>query len=162
MYIVNVVEDGFENNLYLDVVKVIVEEEGVVVVFVCNKIEVEIVELEDGEEKDMFFEFFGFEEFGLNCVICVGYGLFNLQIYFIVGVKEVCVWIVCVGVIVLQVVGVIYIDFEKGFICVEVVVYDDFIQFKGEQGVKEVGKWCLEGKDYIVKDGDVMYFCFNV
>lgn len=117
MYIVNVNEDGFENNFYLDQVCEIVVKEGLVVVLVCVVVEVDIVELDD-DECDEFMVELGLEELGLNCVICVGYCFLNFQIYFIVGVKEVCVWIILVGVIVLQVVGKIYIDFEKGFICV--------------------------------------------
>ncbi|SVJ76419.1 GTP-binding and nucleic acid-binding protein YchF [Klebsiella pneumoniae] len=162
MYIANVAEDGFENNPHLDVVKAIAEEEGAVVVPVCNKIEAEIAELEDGEEKDMFLESLGLEEPGLNRVIRAGYGLLNLQTYFTAGVKEVRAWTVRVGATAPQAAGVIHTDFEKGFIRAEVVAYDDFIQFKGEQGAKEAGKWRLEGKDYIVKDGDVMHFRFNV
>ncbi len=158
----NVAEDGFENNPHLDVVKAIAEEEGAVVVPVCNKIEAEIAELEDGEEKDMFLESLGLEEPGLNRVIRAGYGLLNLQTYFTAGVKEVRAWTVRVGATAPQAAGVIHTDFEKGFIRAEVVAYDDFIQFKGEQGAKEAGKWRLEGKDYIVKDGDVMHFRFNV
>ncbi|HEJ5824862.1 redox-regulated ATPase YchF [Pseudomonas aeruginosa] len=140
----------------------VAEEEGAVVVPVCNKIEAEIAELEDGEEKDMFLESLGLEEPGLNRVIRAGYGLLNLQTYFTAGVKEVRAWTVRVGATAPQAAGVIHTDFEKGFIRAEVVAYDDFIQFKGEQGAKEAGKWRLEGKDYIVKDGDVMHFRFNV
>lgn len=161
MYIVNVLEDGFENNLYLDVVCVCVVEEGVQVVLVLVVIEEELFQFDD-DDCDIFLVDLGLFELGLNCVINVVYNLFGLQIYFIVGVKEVCVWIVCKGVIVLQVVVVIYIDFEKGFICVEIIVYDDFIKYKGEVGVKEVGCLCLEGKEYCVQEGDILYFCFNV
>ena len=162
MYIANVAEDGFDNNPHLDVVKAIAEEEGAVVVPVCNKIEAEIAELEDGEEKDMFLEALGLEEPGLNRVIRAGYELLNLQTYFTAGVQEVRAWTVRVGATAPQAAGVIHTDFEKGFIRAEVVAYDDFIQFKGESGAKEAGKWRLEGKDYIVKDGDVMHFRFNV
>ncbi|WP_313048022.1 redox-regulated ATPase YchF [Pseudomonas soli] len=162
MYIANVAEDGFDNNPHLDVVKAIAEEEGAVVVPVCNKIEAEIAELDDGEEKDMFLEALGLEEPGLNRVIRAGYELLNLQTYFTAGVQEVRAWTVRVGATAPQAAGVIHTDFEKGFIRAEVVAYDDFIQFKGESGAKEAGKWRLEGKDYIVKDGDVMHFRFNV
>ncbi len=110
----------------------------------------------------MFLESLGLEEPGLNRVIRAGYGLLNLQTYFTAGVKEVRAWTVRVGATAPQAAGVIHTDFEKGFIRAEVVAYDDFIQFKGEQGAKEAGKWRLEGKDYIVKDGDVMHFRFNV
>lgn len=162
MYIANVAEDGFEDNPHLDVVKAIAEEEGAIVVPVCNKIEAEIAELEDGEEKDMFLEALGLEEPGLNRVIRAGYSLLNLQTYFTAGVQEVRAWTVRVGATAPQAAGVIHTDFEKGFIRAEVVAYDDFIQYNGESGAKEAGKWRLEGKDYIVKDGDVMHFRFNV
>jgi GTP-binding protein YchF len=162
MYIANVAEDGFENNPHLDVVNAIAAEEGAVVVPVCNKIEAEIAELDDGEEKDMFLESLGLEEPGLNRVIRAGYELLNLQTYFTAGVKEVRAWTVKIGATAPQGAGVIHTDFEKGFIRAEVVAYNDFIQYKGEAGAKEAGKWRLEGKEYIIKDGDVMHFRFNV
>ena len=162
MYIANVAEDGFENNPHLDVVKAIAEEEGAIVVPVCNKIEAEIAELDEDEEKQMFLESMGMEEPGLNRVIRAGYSLLNLQTYFTAGVKEVRAWTVRIGATAPQAAAVIHTDFEKGFIRAEVVAYDDFIQYKGEAGAKEAGKWRLEGKDYIVKDGDVMHFRFNV
>ncbi len=162
MYIANVAEDGFENNPHLDVVKAIAAEEGAVVVPVCNKIEAEIAELDDDEEKLMFLESMGMDEPGLNRVIRAGYDLLNLQTYFTAGVKEVRAWTVKVGATAPQAAGVIHTDFEKGFIRAEVIAYDDFIQYKGEAGAKEAGKWRLEGKEYIVKDGDVMHFRFNV
>ncbi|WP_017936929.1 redox-regulated ATPase YchF [Zestomonas thermotolerans] len=162
MYIANVAEDGFENNPHLDTVKAIAEEEGAIVVPVCNKIEAEIAELDDPEEMQMFLESMGMEEPGLNRVIRAGYQLLNLQTYFTAGVKEVRAWTVKVGATAPQAAGVIHTDFEKGFIRAEVISYDDFIQYKGEAGAKEAGKWRLEGKDYIVKDGDVMHFRFNV
>ncbi len=162
MYIANVAEDGFENNPHLDVVRAIAEEEGAVVVPVCNKIEAEIAELDDDEEKQMFLESMGMEEPGLNRVIRAGYELLNLQTYVTAGVKEVRAWTVRVGATAPQSAAAIHTDFEKGFIRAEVVAYDDFIAFKGENGAKEAGKWRLEGKDYIVKDGDVMHFRFNV
>lgn len=162
MYIANVAEDGFENNPHLDVVNAIAAEEGAVVVPVCNKIEAEIAELDDGEEKDMFLESLGLDEPGLNRVIRAGYELLNLQTYFTAGVKEVRAWTVKIGATAPQGAGVIHTDFEKGFIRAEVVAYNDFIQYKGEAGAKEAGKWRLEGKEYIIKDGDVMHFRFNV
>jgi ribosome-binding ATPase YchF (GTP1/OBG family) len=110
----------------------------------------------------MFLEALGLEEPGLNRVIRAGYDLLNLQTYFTAGVKEVRAWTVRVGATAPQAAAVIHTDFEKGFIRAEVVAYDDFIQFKGEAGAKEAGKWRLEGKEYIVKDGDVMHFRFNV
>ncbi|AQZ93551.1 redox-regulated ATPase YchF [Halopseudomonas phragmitis] len=162
MYIANVAEDGFENNPHLDVVKAIATEEGAVVVPVCNKIEAEIAELDDDEEKQMFLETMGMDEPGLNRVIRAGYELLGLQTYFTAGVKEVRAWTVKIGATAPQAAGVIHTDFEKGFIRAEVVSYDDFIQYNGEAGAKEAGKWRLEGKEYIVKDGDVMHFRFNV
>jgi ribosome-binding ATPase len=161
MYIANVAEDGFENNPHLDVVRAIAEEEGAVVVPICNKLEAEIGELED-EEKAEFLAEMGMEEPGLNRVIRAGYELLNLQTYFTAGVKEVRAWTVKVGATAPQAAAVIHTDFEKGFIRAEVVAYDDFIRYNGENGAKEAGKWRLEGKEYIVKDGDVMHFRFNV
>ncbi|AKX44387.1 GTP-binding protein [Thiopseudomonas alkaliphila] len=162
MYIANVAEDGFENNPHLDTVRAIAEAEGAVVVPVCNKIEAEIAELEDGEEKDMFLEALGLEEPGLNRVIRAGYQLLDLQTYFTAGVKEVRAWTTKVGATAPRAAAAIHTDFEKGFIRAEVISYDDFIQYQGEAGAKEAGKWRLEGKEYIVKDGDVMHFRFNV
>lgn len=162
MYIANVAEDGFEDNPLLDIVRAIAEEEGAPVVPVCNKIEAEIAELDDGEEKDMFLEALGLTEPGLNRVIRAGYQLLDLQTYFTAGVKEVRAWTTKVGATAPRAAAAIHTDFEKGFIRAEVIAYDDFIQYKGEAGAKEAGKWRLEGKEYIVKDGDVMHFRFNV
>ena len=161
MYIANVDEDGFEDNPYLDIVRGIAEKEGAVVVPVCNKLESEISELED-DERDEFLEDLGMEEPGLDRVIRAGYSLLNLQTYFTAGVKEVRAWTVKVGATAPQAAGVIHTDFERGFIRAEVTSYDEFIQYNGEQGAKEAGRLRLEGKDYIVKDGDVMHFRFNV
>ncbi|TNH21399.1 redox-regulated ATPase YchF, partial [Testudinibacter sp. TR-2022] len=149
MYIANVNEDGFENNPYLDRVREIAASEGAVVVPVCAAIESEIAELDD-EEKNEFLQELGLEEPGLNRVIRAGYQLLNLQTYFTAGVKEVRAWTVAVGATAPKAAAVIHTDFEKGFIRAEVIAYDDFIQFKGENGAKEAGKWRLEGKDYIV------------
>lgn len=162
MYIANVAEDGFEDNPLLDIVRAIAEEEGAIVVPVCNKIEAEIAELDDGEEKDMFLEALGLEEPGLNRVIRAGYELLELQTYFTAGVKEVRAWTVKIGATAPRAAAAIHTDFEKGFIRAEVIAYEDFIQYKGEAGAKEAGKWRLEGKEYIVQDGDVMHFRFNV
>lgn len=161
MYIANVNEDGFENNPYLDCVREIAEKEGAVVVPVCAAIESEIAELDD-EEKVEFLQDLGIEEPGLNRVIRAGYRLLNLQTYFTAGVKEVRAWTVSVGATAPKAAAVIHTDFEKGFIRAEVIAYQDFIDNKGEAGAKEAGKWRLEGKDYIVQDGDVMHFRFNV
>ncbi len=161
MYIANVSEDGFDNNPYLDQVRAIAEAENAVVVPICNKIEAEISELED-DEKIMFLEEMGMEEPGLDRVIRAGYNLLGLQTYFTAGVKEVRAWTVRIGASAPQAAGVIHTDFERGFIRAEVVGYDDFVACNGEAGAKDAGKWRLEGKDYIVKDGDVIHFRFNV
>ncbi|WP_126453113.1 redox-regulated ATPase YchF [Sulfuriflexus mobilis] len=161
MYIANVSEDGFENNPLLDAVIKFAEEEGAPVVPICASIESEIAELEDDEAQEFLAEI-GQEEAGLNRVIRAGYALLGLHTYFTAGVKEVRAWTVKVGATAPQAAGVIHTDFEKGFIRAEVVAYNDFIKYKGEAGAKEAGKWRLEGKDYIVKDGDVMHFRFNV
>ena len=161
MYIANVAEDGFENNPYLDQVRALAVREGAVVVPVCAAIEAEIGELPDAE-KDEFLADLGLAEPGLNRVIRAGYELLGLQTYFTAGVKEVRAWTVAVGATAPQGAGVIHTDFEKGFIRAEVIAYNDFIAYKGEAGAKEAGKWRLEGKEYIVQDGDVMHFRFNV
>ncbi|MCA1771395.1 MAG: redox-regulated ATPase YchF, partial [Halomonas sp.] len=161
MYIANVNEDGFDNNPYLDVVNEIAAEEGAVVVPVCNQIEAEIAELDD-EEREMFLSEIGMEEPGLDRVIRAGYALLGLQTYFTAGVKEVRAWTVKQGATAPEAAGAIHTDFQKGFIRAEVVAYDDFVSLGGEQGAKDAGKWRLEGKEYIVKDGDVVHFRFNV
>ncbi|MEX0603704.1 MAG: redox-regulated ATPase YchF [Marinobacter sp.] len=161
MYIANVDENGFENNPYLDTVKAIAESENAVVVPICNKLEAEIAELED-DEKLVFLEEMGMDEPGLDRVIRGGYSLLDLQTYFTAGVKEVRAWTVRVGATAPQAAGVIHTDFERGFIRAEVVGYDDFVKYNGEAGAKDAGKWRLEGKEYIVQDGDVVHFRFNV
>ncbi|NVK40898.1 MAG: redox-regulated ATPase YchF [Oceanospirillaceae bacterium] len=161
LYIANVAEDGFEDNPYLDQVRELAASEGAEVVAICNKLESEIAELDD-EERQEFLQDLGMEEPGLDRVIRAGYNLLGLQTYFTAGVKEVRAWTVKVGATAPQAAGVIHTDFEKGFIRAEVISYDDFVTYKGEQGAKEAGKWRLEGKEYIVKDGDVVHFRFNV
>lgn len=161
MYIANVNEDGFENNPYLDIVKEIAEQEGSVVVPICAAIEAELIEL-DEEERNEFMQDLGLEEPGLNLVIRAGYELLGLQTYFTAGVKEVRAWTVAVGTTAPKAAAVIHTDFERGFIKAETISYQDFIDNNGEQGAKEAGKLRVEGKDYIVKDGDVMHFRFNV
>lgn len=161
MYIANVDEEGFENNPHLDVVRGIAEEEGAVIVVICNKLEAEIAELED-DERDEFLEDLGWDEAGLDRVIRAGYNLLNLQTYFTAGVKEVRAWTIPVGATAPKAAGKIHGDFEKGFIRAEVIAYNEFVEHKGEAGAKEAGKWRLEGKDYIVADGDVIHFRFNV
>ncbi len=161
MYIANVDESGFENNPYLDQVRAIAEAENAVVVPICNKLESEIAELED-DEKLEFLQEMGMEEPGLNRVIRAGYALLGLQTYFTAGVKEVRAWTIPIGATAPQAAGKIHTDFEKGFIRAEVIAYDDFIACNGEQGAKDAGKWRLEGKEYVVHDGDVIHFRFNV
>ena len=161
MYIANVAEDGFEDNPFLDKVREIAEKEGAVVVPVCAAIESEIAELDD-EDKAEFLEGIGQSEPGLNRVIYSGYELLHLQTYFTAGVKEVRAWTVPVGATAPQAAGKIHTDFERGFIRAEIIGYEDFVEFKGEAGAKEAGKWRLEGKSYVTKDGDVIHFRFNV
>ena len=161
MYIANVDEEGFDNNPYLDAVKEIAAQEGAIVVPICNKLEAEVSELED-DEKMEFLEELGMEEPGLNRVIRAGYSLLGLQTYFTAGPKEVRAWTIPIGATAPNAAGKIHTDFEKGFIRAEVVAYDDYIAGNGEQGAKEAGKWRLEGKDYIVQDGDLIHFRFNV
>ena len=161
MYIANIAEDGFEDNPHLDAVRTLAASEGAEVVAICNQIEAEISELED-DEKAEFLADMGMEEPGLDRVIRAGYKLLGLQTYFTAGVKEVRAWTVHQQATAPQAAGVIHTDFEKGFIRAEVVAYDDYIAGNGEQGAKEAGKWRLEGKDYTVKDGDVIHFRFNV
>lgn len=161
MYIANVNEDGFENNPYLDQVREIALAEGATVVPVCAEIESELSELEV-EEATVFLSEMGLDEPGLNRVIRAGYDLLTLQTYFTAGVKEVRAWTVAIGATAPQAAGKIHTDFERGFIRAEVIGYDDYIANNGESGAKEAGKWRLEGKEYLLKDGDVIHFRFNV
>jgi GTP-binding protein YchF len=161
LYIANVAEDGFENNPRLDAVRELAQAEGAEVVAVCAAIEAELVEL-DEEEQLAFLDELGLDEPGLNRVIRAGYRLLGLQTFFTAGVKEVRAWTVRIGATAPQAAGVIHTDFEKGFIRAEVISYEDFVACKGEHGAKEAGRLRLEGKDYVVHDGDVMHFRFNV
>jgi GTP-binding protein YchF len=161
LYIANVDEEGFENNPMLDTVVAMAAAEGAEVVAICNKIEAEVSELED-DERDDFLEALGIAEPGLNRVIRAGCKLLGLHHYFTAGEQEVRAWTIPVGAKAPQAAGVIHTDFEKGFIRAEVVGYDDFILGKGEQGAKDAGKWRLEGKEYVMHDGDVVHFRFNV
>jgi hypothetical protein len=161
MYIANVDEEGFENNPHLDAVRAIAESENAEVVAICNKLEAEIAELEDAEKME-FLQDLGMEEPGLDRVIRAGYQLLGLQTYFTAGVKEVRAWTVKIGATAPEAAAVIHTDFEKGFIRAEIVAYGDFIDNGGENGAKEAGKWRLEGKEYMVCDGDVIHFRFNV
>jgi len=161
LYVANVSETGFTNNPLLDEVRNIAAAEKAEIVVICASIEAEIAELEDAE-KELFLAELKLDEPGLNRLIHTGYKLLNLETYFTAGEKEVRAWTIPIGATAPQAAGVIHTDFEKGFIRAEVIGYEDFIHYKGEQGAKEAGKWRLEGKDYIVKDGDVMHFRFNV
>jgi len=161
MYIANVDEDGFENNPFLDKVKEIAAAEQSEVVAICNKLEAEIAELED-DEKLEFLQELGMEEPGLDRVIRAGYQLLGLQTYFTAGEKDVRAWTVRKGATAPAAAGVIHTDFEKGFIRAEIVAYEDYVNNNGESGAKDAGKWRLEGKEYIVQDGDVIHFRFNV
>jgi len=161
MYIANVDESGFENNPLLDQIIELGKKENAPVVSICAKIEAEISDLED-EEKLLFLSELGLDEPGLNRVIRAAYALLGLETYFTAGVKEVRAWTVRKGSTAPQAAGVIHTDFERGFIRAEVIGYNDYVQYKGEQGAKEAGKMRLEGKEYIVQDGDVMHFRFNV
>ena len=161
MYIANVQEDGFNDNPYLDRVREYAKGHHAEVVSICANIEAELTQLND-DEKAEFLADLGLEEPGLNRVIRTGYALLGLQTYFTAGVKEVRAWTVRQGATAPQAAACIHTDFEKGFIRAEVIGFDDFIQYRGEPGAKEVGKWRLEGKEYIVKDGDVMHFRINV
>lgn len=161
LYIANVDEKGFNNNPYLDQVRAIAAKESAEVVPVCAAIESELSELIESEKIE-FLKDLGLTEPGLNRIIRAGHHLLGLQTYFTAGVKEVRAWTVKQGATAPEAAGVIHSDFEKGFIRAEIISYEDFIHYKGEAGAKEAGKWRLEGKDYIVQDGDVIHFRFNV
>jgi GTP-binding protein YchF len=161
MYVANVSESGFENNPMLDKVKAHAAAEHAPVVAVSCAIEAEIGGLDDADKEDFLREM-GMTEPGLNRVIRAGYSLLGLQTYFTAGVKEVRAWTVPVGATAPQAAGVIHTDFEKGFIRAEVIAYEDFVALGGEQGAKDKGKMRLEGKEYVLHDGDVMHFRFNV
>ena len=161
MYIANVAEDGFENNPHLDAVRKHAEAEGAEVVPICAAIEAELVEMEEADKTEFLAEM-GLQEPGLNRVIRAGYKLLGLQTYFTAGEKEVRAWTVRIGATAPQAAGVIHTDFEKGFIRAEVIAYEDYIQHNGEQGAKEAGRLRLEGKEYVMADGDVVHFRFNV
>ena len=161
LYIANVAEEGFHDNPYLDQVETRAKAENAQVVAVSAAMEAELSGMEV-EEKQEFLADMGLEEPGLNRVIRAGYSLLSLQTYFTAGEKEVRAWTVRIGASAPQAAAVIHTDFERGFIRAEVVAYEDFLAGNGEQGAKEAGKWRLEGKDYIVQDGDIMHFRFNV
>lgn len=161
MYVANVDEDGFENNPYLDAVREYAEKDGAAVVAICAAIEADIAQLDD-EDKAEFLEAHGFTEPGLNRVIRCGYQLLELQTFFTAGPKEARAWTTRIGASAPKAAAEIHTDFERGFIRAEVISYDDYVAGNGEQGAKESGRLRLEGKDYIVQEGDVMHFRFNV
>ena len=161
MYVANVEDHGFTNNPLLDTVREFAAKEHAPVVAVCAKTEADIADLDDAD-KEMFLEDMGMSEPGLNRVIRAAYDLLGLQTYFTAGVKEVRAWTIHKGDTAPQAAGVIHTDFERGFIRAQTIAYDDFIAHRGEKGAQEAGKMRAEGKDYIVQDGDVMNFLFNV
>ena len=161
MFVGNVAEDGFENNPYLDRLREYADKQGAPVVAICAKIEADLAEMDD-EDKKMFLAEIGQDEPGLNRLIRAAFKLLGLQTYFTAGVKEVRAWTIHIGDTAPQAAGVIHGDFERGFIRAQTIAFDDYIQFKGEQGAKDAGKMRSEGKEYVVKDGDVMNFLFNV
>ena len=161
LYIANVAEDGFDDNPHVAAVRTLAEAEGAVVVPVCAEIEAELAQMQEDEQVEFLSEL-GLEEPGLNRVIRAGYALLKLMTYFTAGVKEVRAWTVRAPSTAPQAAGVIHTDFQRGFIRAEVTAYRDFVALGGEQGAKEAGKLRLEGKEYIVREGDVMHFRFNV
>jgi len=161
MYVTNVKEDGFGDNPLLEQIREIALREGAEVVSVCAAVEAELSQLAD-DEREEYMLALGFAEPGLNRVVRAGYRLLKLDTFFTAGVKEVRAWTVPRGATAPQAASVIHTDFEKGFIRAEVIAYDDFVTLQGEQGAKEAGKWRLEGRDYVIHDGDVVHFRFNV
>ena len=161
MFVGNVDESGFENNPYLDKLREYAAKQNAPVVVICAKLESEMADMSD-EDKQLFLAEIGQEEPGLNRLIRAAFSLLGLQTYFTAGVKEVRAWTIHIGDTAPQAAGVIHTDFERGFIRAQTIAYDDYIAFKGEQGAKDAGKMRSEGKEYVVKDGDVLNFLFNV
>jgi len=161
LYVANVDEAGLQGNRYSDLVKKLSDEEHAQIVILCAQFESELIDLSDDEKKE-FMESAGIKEAGLNKLIRAGYELLGLQTYFTVGPKEARAWTIEKGFTGPQAAGVIHTDFERGFIKAEVIAYEDYIKYNGETGAKEAGKWRQEGRDYVVKDGDVILFRFNV
>lgn len=161
LYIANVEEDGMDSNSWLEKLQALADKEDAKLIPVCAAIEAEVSQLED-DEKQEFLEALGMAEPGLNRIIRAGYKLLSLQTYFTAGPKEVRAWTIAIGATAPKAAAVIHTDFERGFIRAEISAFDDYIEFKGEQGAKDAGKWRSEGKEYIVKDGDVILFRFNV
>ncbi|MFZ5654896.1 MAG: redox-regulated ATPase YchF [Pseudomonadota bacterium] len=161
LYVANVAEDGFADNPHLRQVEAIAAAEGAGVVAICNQLEAEIAELDPADKRE-FLADLGWEESGLDRLIRSGYSLLRLHTFFTAGVKEVRAWTIPVGATAPQAAGRIHSDFERGFIRAEVVGYEDFVRCQGEAGAREAGKWRLEGRDYVVQDGDIIHFRFNV
>jgi GTP-binding protein YchF len=161
MYVANVSDTGFKNNPLLDQLTAYAATQNAPIVAICASIEAEIADLEDADKTE-FLNDMGMEEPGLDRLIRAAYNLLGLQTYFTAGVKEVRAWTIHIGDTAPQAAGVIHTDFERGFIRAQTIAYDDYIQYKGEGGAKEAGKMRAEGKEYVVKDGDVLNFLFNV
>jgi GTP-binding protein YchF len=161
MFVGNVAEDGFDNNPFLDQLRAYGDKQHAPVVAICAKTEAELADMSD-DDRLLFLQEMGLDEPGLNRLIRAAFGLLGLQTYFTAGVKEVRAWTIHVGDTAPQAAGVIHTDFERGFIRAQTIAFEDFIAFKGEQGAKEAGKMRAEGKEYVVKDGDVLNFLFNV
>jgi GTP-binding protein YchF len=161
MFVGNVSETGFENNPLLEQLRAYAAKQGAPVVAICAKTEAELADMAD-EDRAMFLAEMGQDEPGLNRLIRAAFKLLGLQTYFTAGPKEVRAWTVAIGATGPQAAGVIHTDFERGFIRAQTIAYEDFVTFKGEQGAKDAGKMRAEGKEYVVKDGDVMNFLFNV
>jgi hypothetical protein len=161
MFVGNVAEDGFEANFYLERLREYAARQNAPVVAICAKTEADLADMSD-EDRLLFLQEMGQQEPGLNRLIRAAFKLLGLQTYFTAGVKEVRAWTVPIGATAPQAAGVIHTDFERGFIRAQTIAFDDYIACKGEQGAKDTGKMRAEGKDYVVKDGDVMNFLFNV
>jgi ribosome-binding ATPase len=161
LYIANVEEDGLDSNPWIEKLQALADKEDAQLITVCAAIESEVSQLED-DEKEEFLEALDMEEPGLNRIIRAGYKLLSLQTYFTVGPKEVRAWTISIGATAPKAAAAIHTDFERGFIKAEVIGFNDYIEYKGEQGAKDAGKWQQEGKEYIVNDGDVILFRFNV
>jgi len=161
MFVANVDEAGFKNNPYLDQLRAYAQQQKAPVVVICAKIEAEMADM-SREDKQMFLAEIGQDEPGLDRLIRAAFKLLGLQTYFTAGVKEVRAWTIHIGDTAPQAAGVIHTDFERGFIRAQTIAFDDFIAYKGEQGAKDAGKMRSEGKEYVVKDGDVLNFLFNV
>ena len=161
LYVANVAEGGFNDNPLLERVRLHAQAENAPVVAICASLEAQIADLSE-EDRKIFLDDMGMDEPGLSRVIRAGYALLGLQTYFTAGEKEVRAWTISIGATAPQAAGVIHTDFERGFIRAEVIAYDDYLAFKGEHGAKDAGKMKVEGKEYVVRDGDVMHFRFNV